>query len=142
MIRRFDEAVVAGRRYRWRPGAFAVIRGADGVLLTLKDGAKIQLPGGGLDEGEQPLAALHREVFEETGWRIAVIRRLGAWRRFTWAEEAGAWAEKLCAVYLARPVLRLGPPGDKAHTPFWAPPELAPRLVATRGERHFLRMSA
>ena len=74
---------------------------------------EIQLPGGGIDKGEQPIPALHREVYEETGWKIAVTRQLGAFRRFTYMPEYDLWAEKLCTVYLARPVLRLGPPSPR-----------------------------
>ena len=62
--------------------------------------------------------ALHRECREETGWRIRVLRRIGAYQRYAYMPEYGLWAHKVCAVYLARPVRRLGaadrarPPGD------------------------------
>ena len=86
MIRRFGTPPPWARRHRRRPGVYAVIRLGGGVLLTVQasgDGApELQLPGGGVDPGEQPLAALHREVLEETGWRIAGVRRVGAFRRF------------------------------------------------------------
>lgn len=90
VVRRYGRPPPAGRRHRLRPGVYAVIRlGAHlggGVLLTLQaDGrepAELQLPGGGVDPGEQPLAALHREVLEETGWRLAAPRRIGAFRLF------------------------------------------------------------
>lgn len=36
-----------------------------------------KLPGGGIDEGEDTIAALHREIEEETGYHIDGIRELG-----------------------------------------------------------------
>ena len=123
MIRRYGEAVKAGQRYRRRPGVYAVLLRGDSLLATLQAEPvpEFQLPGGGIDRGEQPIAALHREVFEETGWKIDVTRRLGAFRRFTYMPEYDLWAEKLCTVYLARPVLRLGPPTEAGHTAVWLP---------------------
>ena len=121
MIRRFGEAVKAGQRYRRRPGVYAVLRDGDAVLTTFQQAPipEYQLPGGGIDRGEQPIAALHREVFEETGWKIDITRRIGAFRRFTYMPEYDLWAEKLCTVYLARPVRRLGPPTEAGHTAVW-----------------------
>jgi 8-oxo-dGTP diphosphatase len=79
-MRRWGEAVVRERRYRRRPGAYAILWRDGAVLLTLQAEPRpeAQLPGGGIDAGESPLAALHREVREETGWTIAGARRLGA----------------------------------------------------------------
>jgi 8-oxo-dGTP diphosphatase len=141
MIRRFGEPVRAGRRYRLRRGVYAVLLRDGEVLLThqAEPSPEVQLPGGGIDHGEQPIAALHREVFEETGWSIAVQRRLGAYRRFTYMPEYDLWAEKLCAIYLARPVSRLGPPSEPGHTALWAPLATAARLVDTVGDRAVLR---
>lgn len=144
MIRRSGERVQSGRRYRRRAGVYAAILGADGVLLTLQDAPvpEVQLPGGGIEPGEQPLAALHREVFEETGWSITVVRRLGAYRRFAFMPDYDFWAEKVCTVYLARPTMRLGPPSESGHTALWAAPKTAWRLVGNDGERDFLRSLA
>ncbi len=141
MIRRHGEPVRRNRRYRLRHGIYAVLLREGEVLLThqAEPVPEIQLPGGGIDPGEQPIAALHREVFEETGWSIAVSRRLCAFRRFTYMPEYDLWAEKLCTIYLARPVRRLGPPSEPGHIALWAPLATAARLVDTSGDRAVLR---
>ena len=78
-------------------------------------------------------------MIEETGWRIAVERRLGAFRRFTYMPEYDFWAEKLCTVYLARPVLRLGPPSEAGHTAVWMTLQAAALELGNAGDRAFLR---
>lgn len=140
MIRRFGECVVAGRRYRRRPGIYVILwRGGDVLLTHQSDPVpEFQLPGGGIDRGEQPLPALHREVAEETGHTMRVIRRLGAFRRFTYMPEYDLWAEKLCTIYLGRPLLRLGPPREAGHTAVWMPAATALGQLANAGDRHFL----
>ena len=101
-----------------------------------------QLPGGGMDPGETPLQALHREVREETGWRIARPRRLGAFRRFTYMPEYDLWAEKLCLIYRARPVLPLGAPSEPGHRAEWLSPRAAAALLGNAGDRHFVSLFA
>jgi 8-oxo-dGTP diphosphatase len=140
MIRRFGEPVRPGQRYRRRPGVYAVILQGDSLLATHQRTPvpEFQLPGGGIDRGEQPIAALHREVYEETGWRIEIDRRLGAFRRFTYMPEYDLWAEKLCTVYLARPVRRLGPPTEPGHTALWLEAAAALNLLGNDGDRAML----
>lgn len=140
MIRRYGEPLKPGQRYRRRPGVYAVLLRGDSILTTFQQAPvpEFQLPGGGIDAGEQPVAALHREVIEETGWKINVIRRIGAFRRFTYMPEYDLWAEKLCAVYLARPVLRLGPPSEAGHTAVWLPVNEAVARLGNPGDRAML----
>ena len=140
MIRRYGEPVKPGQRYRRRPGVYAVLLRGDSILTTFQQAPvpEFQLPGGGIDAGEQPVAALHREVIEETGWRIDVVRRIGAFRRFTYMPEYDLWAEKLCAVYLARPILRLGPPSEAGHTAVWLPVDEAVARLGNPGDRAML----
>ena len=140
MIRRYGEAPETGRRYTRRPGVYAILLEGDHILAThqAEPQPEFQLPGGGIDKGEHPIPALHREVYEETGWKIAVTRRLGAFRRFTYMPEYDLWAEKLCAVYLARPVLRLGPPSEAGHTAVWLPVADALQHLGNPGDRAML----
>lgn len=140
MIRRYGEAVVDGQRYRRRPGVYAVLLEGDHILTTFQQAPKpeFQLPGGGIDRGEQPIAALHREVMEETGWTIRIRRRLGAFRRFCYMPEYDLWAEKLCTIYLAQPLRPIGPPTEAGHSAVWLPVPKALQALGNAGDRAFL----
>ena len=131
-------------RYTKRAGVYAILRRGDEVLIThqAEPNPEFQLPGGGIDPGEDPIPALHREVLEETGWRIGRATRLGVFRRFTYMPEYDLWAEKICHVYTARPSMRLGPPQEQGHTAIWAAPELAAEMVANPGDRMFIQRVA
>lgn len=140
MIRRYGEAVKRNQSYRLRAGVYAVLLDG-GALLATHQAAPVpeyQLPGGGIDPGENPIAALHREVFEETGWHIGPVRLLGRFRRFTYMPEYDKWAEKLCTVYVARPVLRLGPPGEAGHTAVWLTADAGLTMLGNDGDRAML----
>ena len=140
MIRRRSGPPRAGVRYTLRPGAYAILPLGDRVLLTHQAAPvpEWQLPGGGIDPGEHPLPALHREVREETGWAVSAPRRIGAFRRFVWMPEYGMHAEKLCAVYAARPVRRLGPPSEPGHRAALVPLRDALRMLGNPGDRAML----
>ena len=141
MIRRYGEVPDPRQTYTLRPGAYAILPYGGALLLTcqLAEIPDLQLPGGGIDPGESPIAALHREVFEETGWHIARPRRLGAFRRFTYMPEYDLWAEKLCTLYVATPVLKIGDPLEPDHEVIWMPPELAATRLGGAGDRAFVR---
>lgn len=136
MIKRFGNSPTAGQTYRPRPGAYGILPRDGRVLATYQAAPhyEFQLPGGGIDAGEHPIPALHREVFEETGWRISTPRRLGAFRRFAYMPEYDMFAEKLCHIYLARPILRLSSPSEDGHTAVWLDPYEAIGLLANDGD--------
>ena len=140
MIRRYGEAFRADKHYRRRPGIYAVLLNGPNILLThqAKPYSEFQLPGGGIDPGEQPIAALHREVREETGWKIQIEHRIGAFRRFTYMPDYEFWAEKLCTVYLARPIYPLTAPTEQHHTALWLSAEEAVDRLGNDGDRAML----
>ncbi|MDO5705423.1 MAG: NUDIX hydrolase [Paracoccus sp. (in: a-proteobacteria)] len=140
MIPRYDAPPRAGQAYRRRPGAYALLLRGDQVLLTRQAAPvpEFQLPGGGVDPGEQVLTALHREVAEETGWTMGAARLIGRYRRFVFMPEYEMFAEKLCSVWLARPVLRRGPPSEPGHSAHWMALSQAMAALADPGARAVL----
>ena len=144
MIRRYGEAPDSARTYTLRTGAYAILPMADGLLLTHQSAPapEVQLPGGGVDPGESPVQALTREVYEETGWRIARPKRLGAYRRFTYMPEYDLWAEKLCLIYMALPVIRYGGPIEPDHTALWMGLQDALSELSNSGDREFVEAFA
>ncbi len=148
MNRRYGTPPEPGRIYRRRPGVYAILLRGGSLLAThqMEPTPEFQLPGGGIDPGEHPIPALHREVMEETGWRIAGMRRLGAFRRFTFMPEYDLWAEKVCTVYAAHPVRRIGPPTEAGHSAVWLPVDEALSRLGNPGDRgmlaQFVRLAA
>lgn len=140
MIKRYGEPVKAGQRYRRRAGVYGVLLDGGAILLThqAEPIPEYQLPGGGIDPGEQPIAALHREVMEETGWHIGQVRHIGTFRRFTYMPEYDRWAEKICVIFVARPTLRIGPPTEAGHTATWATANAALDILTNQGDRAML----
>lgn len=58
-----------------RAAAYGLVTSARGILLTqlsesTNAAGRWTLPGGGIDPGESPLEALHREVWEESGQSV------------------------------------------------------------------------
>lgn len=140
MTMRVGPAPIANQRYTRRPGAYAVLPHARGILLTaqISDVVDIQLPGGGIDPGESAIQALHREVLEETGWRIARPRKLGVFRRFVFMPDYDLWAEKVCHIYTARPVYQLCAPSEPDHETLVVSVPEAIELLGNDGDRFYV----
>lgn len=68
--------------YRVRPVTYAVIRNPKGLVLAIKIKHKYYLPGGGIEEGEDPIDAIRREVEEETGYLIKQFDIIGRANQF------------------------------------------------------------
>ncbi|MEO1491398.1 MAG: NUDIX domain-containing protein [Pseudomonadota bacterium] len=138
-MKRIGEPWLPGRPYRDRRGAYGILVDRSGDLLLVDQGDELQLPGGGIDPGESPLQALHREAREETGWRIAAPRLFGTFQRFNYLPEYGFWARKVQSIYLARAVRALGPPTEPDHIPLFMAPALAVRRLDVEGDREMVR---
>jgi 8-oxo-dGTP diphosphatase len=137
MIRRYGEPKKIHISYKLRPGAYAILPRNGMLLLTYQSSptGEFQLPGGGIDPGESAIAALHREVIEETGWRISSPVFSHAFRRFVFMPDYDMWAEKFCKIYIARPVRKLCPPIEAGHTAKWIRREDAINCLGNPGDR-------
>ena len=141
MIRRFGAPPEHGKRYTRRPGAYVILPYRGKILLTHQAAPfwEFQLPGGGIDPGESPGLALHREVLEETGWSLAKPRQFGIFRTFVKMQEYALQAEKICTIYIAHPARQIGPPREAGHSAHWVPQDLVPNLLKNPGAQHFMR---
>lgn len=140
-MRRYGLPPERGISYGDRPGCYALILQGDQALLTVEAGphaTEIQLPGGGIDPGENPVAALHREAMEETGWRIQILTRLGAYQRFCYMPDYDRHARKICHIYLARAVQRIAEPTEAHHFTLWASLNDVPELLDTMGDAELI----
>lgn len=140
MIRRFGEQPLSDISYTPRPGVYVILPQDHNLLVTFQaePAPEYQLPGGGVDAGEHPIAALHREVMEETGWIIGTPKRLGAFRRFTYMPEYDLYAEKICTIYVANPIYQRCDPLEEFHHAVWMDMETALPLLGNEGDAHFL----
>ena len=141
MIPRFGAPPHPARRHSLRPGIYAILPRDGRLLLTeqaTEDGPELQLPGGGVDPGEQTLPALLREIREETGHAALPVRHLATFRDFRWMPDHGLHAEKVCRIHLALPGPRHGPPTEPGHRAVWLHFDAAARALPSEGGRRVL----
>lgn len=139
-MRRFGKPQLLNQRYENRPGAYGIILAPGGLLVTREnlEEPEWQLPGGGIDPGETPLQALHREVMEEAGTRIQPLCRLGAYQRYTFMPEYDMWARKVCHIYLCKAGRTVSPPLEAHHEIAIMDVETAIQELTNDGDRHFV----
>jgi 8-oxo-dGTP pyrophosphatase MutT (NUDIX family) len=89
----------------FRPSVYAIIlRGDKVLLLNTRSTGKYSLPGGGVDVGESMEEALHREVREETGLKIAIDRFAGFREQFFYYDPGDEAYHSFLFFYVCRPL--------------------------------------
>jgi 8-oxo-dGDP phosphatase len=114
--------------------AAAIVRDAErGVLLLWRhrfvtDTWGWELPGGRIDEGEEPAEAAARETVEETGWRPGPLRPLLSYHPLPGA------VDQRFHVFVAEGAVEVGEPGvDEAERVEWHSPRRVRELVLSGG---------
>ncbi len=92
---------VAGRPYRPRPGAYAVIVDDDRRIGVVRTPVGLYLAGGGSDPGETPEQTLRREVREEIGFEVEIVRPLGNAVEFVETAHEGGFVKE-CSFFEVR----------------------------------------
>jgi 8-oxo-dGTP diphosphatase len=123
---------IAGRHYRLRPGAYAVVFNAERRVAVMRTSGGCYLPGGGSEPGESPETTLRREVREECGREIDVVRPIGEAIEYVGSEVSGDGFVKRGAFFEAV----FGPvsivPVEADHTLTWLTPGEAAAVLSNR----------
>jgi 8-oxo-dGTP diphosphatase len=111
---------VAGVSYVDRPGVYALVfRG--NLLLVIETPAGHYLPGGGIDAGESPEAALRRELLEETGLSVASMAEAGRAQQYVIDSATGTGYNKIETFFHVTPAAFQTSPVEPDHTSRWVP---------------------
>lgn len=108
----------AGRAYVVRPGSYAVLFGGGGRIALVRTQSGLHLPGGGADPGESAEETLRREVLEECGASIDIVRRVGDAIEYVHAIGEGHF-EKVGTFFEARWVAAVAEPQEPDHVLAW-----------------------
>lgn len=126
---------------RQKVGAGVALRGDRGEVLLIRrrDNARWDLPGGGVNVGEETEAAARRELREETGLSAGPLRLLGVFRdeahRHTYPDgNVVAWVTVL---YRGEPGAGEARAGDAAAEVRWWPPAALPGDVSAATRAYF-----
>ena len=107
--------------------------------ITKENGIELQLPGGGTNENESLIRALYREVIEETGWGIKVLKKEGVFQRFTYMPEYKIWAHKICHIYRCAGTMRKTEYLEKNHRSVIMNKKKALEKVVDTGFKYFIQ---
>ena len=69
----------ANEKVHWRVAAYPLVRSSDDkiLLVTIQENSKFYiLPGGEVELHESLIEGLQRECYEETGYKVEIIKRL------------------------------------------------------------------
>ena len=126
---------VPGQVYVDRPGAYGIALGMQGTILVVAVGDLLVLPGGGLEKGETFEEVLEREIQEETGYLVRILKSLGSAGQYVYARDERVHFNKLCQFF---EVELIGDPSiamDSDHQVRWMPVRQAAASLTEEAHR-------
>ena len=111
-----------GKDYTPRPSAHAVVFDSTGGterFAVVEVSGIYHLSGGGIERGESHIEALKREVSEETGLAIKVVRVIGEANEYVYAQDEGEHFKKLGTFYEASVTGEDGHKTEADHILLW-----------------------
>lgn len=89
----------------WRVSAYALIRRGDKILMVKGvETGRWELPGGGIDADETIAQGIERECYEETGYRVRVLKKqpLDTFEAFFYIKKYNKYYHVMGLIYEAR----------------------------------------
>ena len=127
--------VKRGQDYVPRPGAYALIFDAHGLLAMMETPRGCFLPGGGSEGSETPEETLVREVREECGFEISVGVRVGEAVEYVHTAGNEAGIRKECAFFQATVATGVGVATEADHVLVWLEPKEAQVRLGHESQR-------
>lgn len=124
-----------GQEYAPRPGAYAVIVDARGRIAVVQTPRGAFLPGGGAEAGETPEETLVREVREECGFNVTLVRRIGEAVQYVHTAGRDIGIRKEGVFFLATRGKPCGAATEADHTLQWLEPTAAEHTLAHGSQR-------
>lgn len=110
-----------GQRYSVQDCAYAVIKNDHGEVAVARTPKGLVLIGGGVISGESDQDALHREAYEESGYRVRILSRIGYASQYINNTAKGRFRLKRATFFRCELAEKLGPPLDDDHELVWLP---------------------
>jgi 8-oxo-dGTP diphosphatase len=117
MLLQFGEKI-KGTDYTDRPGAYAIIFNEADEIAVMKNPQGFFLPGGGTD-GEDPATALAREIFEEAGMGVRILKEIGVASQFCLSPGHDYGFNKIGTFFIAAFTEKMGEPVETDHELVW-----------------------
>lgn len=123
-----------GVTYISRPGGYAIIE-RDGAIAVVTTPTGRHLPGGGIDAGESVIEGTLREVREECGFNVRIIREIARADEYTYDAVDDVHYIKHCTFFTAERVGTETFACEADHTHDWLAPADAARVLKFECQR-------
>ena len=128
---------VSGAHYVRRPDSYGLAFDNAKKVCLMRTHLGLFLPGGGADPGESEEETLMREVREECGHTVQIVRRIGVAVQYLLAEDEGYFAKE-CTFYELRLGEKVDGHSEVDHTLVWLPIDEALERISHKSQRWVL----